>query len=59
MMPTVAAFLTYLKGLKPKNRVGMAYGSYGWSGEATKQVSEVLEGLGWEVLPARRQLYRG
>lgn len=59
MMPTVAAFLTYMKGLKPKNRVGMAYGSYGWSGEATKQVSEIMEGLGWEVLPLRKQIYRG
>ena len=59
MMPTVAAFLTYLKGLKPKNRVGLAYGSYGWSGEATKEVAAVMEGMGWEVLPIRKQLYRG
>ncbi|WP_370814699.1 FprA family A-type flavoprotein [Butyricicoccus pullicaecorum] len=59
LMPTVAAFLTYLKGLKPKNRVGLAYGSYGWSGEATKEVAAVMEGMGWEVLPIRKQLYRG
>lgn len=59
MMPTVAAFLTYMKGLKPKGRVGLAYGSYGWSGEATKEVSEIMEKLGWEVLPIRKQLYRG
>lgn len=59
MMPTVAAFLTYMKGLKPKNRVGLAYGSYGWSGEATKEVAAIMEGLGWEVLPIQKQLYRG
>ena len=29
MMPTLAAFLTYMKGLKPKGRVGLADGSYG------------------------------
>jgi len=29
VMPTVAAFLTYLKGLAPKGRTGLAFGSYG------------------------------
>ena len=41
--PTVADLLTYLKGLKPKNLVGAAYGSYGWSGEAVGQVRGMLE----------------
>ena len=59
MMPTVSAFLTYMRGLKPKDRVGMAFGSYGWSGESVKQVEDVLGGLGWTVLPLRKQLYRG
>ena len=59
MMPTVAAFLTYMRGLKPKDRVGMAFGSYGWSGEAVKQAEDILSGLGWTILPQRRQLYRG
>ncbi len=59
LMPTVAAFLAYMKGLKPKGRVGLPYGSYGWSGEATKEVCEVMEKLGWEVLPIRKQVYRG
>ena len=59
MMPTVAAFLTYMRGLKPKDRVGMAFGSYGWSGEAVKQTEEILSGLGWTILPMRKQLYRG
>lgn len=59
MMPTVAAFMTYMKGLKPKNRIGMAFGSYGWSGEATGQVNDIFESLGWETLPVRKQAYRG
>jgi flavorubredoxin len=45
MYPTVADLLTYLKGLKPKNLIGAAFGSYGWSGEAVGQVREVLEGM--------------
>ncbi len=59
MMPTVSAFLTYMRGLKPKDRVGMAFGSYGWSGEGVKQAEEILSGLGWTILPMRKQLYRG
>ncbi|KPL19140.1 MAG: MBL fold metallo-hydrolase [candidate division Zixibacteria bacterium SM23_81] len=42
MFPTVAGTLAYLKGLKPKNLMGTAFGSYGWSGEAVGQVMEVL-----------------
>lgn len=42
MFPTVADTLAYLKGLKPKNLLGAAFGSYGWSGEAVGQVMEVL-----------------
>ena len=42
LFPTVADVLTYLKGLKPRNLVGAAFGSYGWSGEATRQLEEML-----------------
>jgi len=45
MFPTVADVLTYLKGLKPKNLVGAAFGSYGWSDTAVKQVGRALEEL--------------
>jgi len=57
MMPTVSAFLTYMKGLKPKNRTGMAFGSYGWSGEAPKQISDILIACDFEVLPMQRVLW--
>lgn len=43
MFPTVADILTYLKGLKPRNLIGAAFGSYGWSGEAVGQVEEILK----------------
>ncbi len=31
LMPQVACVLTYWKGLRPQNKVGFAFGSYGWS----------------------------
>jgi len=43
MFPTVADVLTYLKGLKPKNLIGAAFGSFGWSGEAVGQIRETLD----------------
>ena len=32
VLPGIADVLTYMKGLRPLNRVGAACGSYGWSG---------------------------
>lgn len=46
MFPSVADVLCYIRGLKPKNKIGAAFGSYGWSGEAVKQISDILEGMG-------------
>ena len=50
VMPSVSAFLTYVKGLKPKNRIGLAFGSYGWSGESIGQIHETLASCGFELL---------
>ena len=50
MFPTVADVLSYLKGLKPKNLIGATFGSYGWSGEATKHVAETLGAMRLELV---------
>lgn len=50
LFPTVADTLTYLKGLKPRNLVGAAFGSYGWSGEVVGQLNEWLQGMGVELV---------
>jgi len=50
MFPTVADVLTYAKGLKPKNLIGSAFGSYGWSGEACAQVEAQLREMGVELV---------
>ncbi len=49
IFPTVSDFLTYMKGLKPKNKIGGAFGSYGWSGEAVKVVEGELEAMKFDM----------
>jgi len=49
MMPTVSALLTYMKGLRPKNRLGFAFGSYGWGGQGAKEVAAILKEMGMEI----------
>ena len=50
MFPTVADMLTYLRGLKPRNLVGAAFGSYGWSGESIGQVNDVLQAMNVDLV---------
>ena len=38
MFPSVAEFLTHLRGLRPSNRIVGAFGSYGWGGGAVRDV---------------------
>lgn len=57
MLPTVAAFLTYLKGLSPKNRKALAFGSYGWGSMALKKVEADLTECGFELLPKIEQKF--
>lgn len=49
LLPSVSAFLTYLKGLRPKKHIGFAFGSYGWGGQGAKEVKASLDSLGWDV----------
>jgi len=49
IFPTVADLLYYIKGLKPKNLIGAAFGSYGWSGEAVGQIEEKLKEMNVEL----------
>jgi flavorubredoxin len=48
-LPTVGGFLTYLKGLRPKGKIGAAFGSYGWGGGAVKTIEEHLKSSGVEL----------
>jgi flavorubredoxin len=39
-----------MKGLKPLNKIGAAFGSYGWSGEAVKLINRELEEMNIELI---------
>jgi flavorubredoxin len=57
--PTVAEYLTHLRGLRPKNRVVGAFGSYGWGGGAVKDIYEDFKKMGLETVePGLQILYR-
>lgn len=58
VMPRVAGFLAYMTGLAPKNRIGLAFGSYGWGGESVGIVEAALKNCGFEMLPSRKAVYK-
>ena len=49
MLPTMGGFLEFIKGLKPKNRLGCVFGSFGWAGGANKEMEAVLKEAGIEL----------
>ena len=56
MLPTMAGFMEFLKGLKPKGRSVAVFGSYGWAGGAVKEIEEVVKLSGATlVVRCRRQ----
>ena len=50
LFPTISDLLTYMKGLKPQNKIAAAFGSYGWSGESVKLINSQLEDMKFEVI---------
>ncbi len=56
MLPRMADMLCYMKGLRPANKIGAAFGSYGWSGEAVKLMTRALEDMKIKVLDPGIQL---
>jgi len=57
--PTVAEFMTHLRGLRPKNRLVGAFGSYGWGGGAVKEIYEDFKRMSLDAVdPGLQILYR-
>lgn len=52
MLPPAASFLCQLKGLRPKGKLGAAFGSHGWGGGATKAIEQDLKLAGLEIVPS-------
>lgn len=58
VFPAMADVLTYIKGLKPQNKIGFAFGSCGWSGEGAKQIYAELESMKFDLpLPVLQSKY--
>ncbi len=49
LLPSMGAFLTYMKGLRAKEHIGLAFGSYGWGGQAAGEIEDVMKELKWEI----------
>ena len=50
MMPAMADLISYMKGLKPVGKVGAVFGSYGWSGEAVKLITEAMREMNIDLV---------
>ncbi len=50
LLPRMAGFLTYMSGLRPANKVGAAFGSFGWSGESIKLLHKAMEDLKFDLV---------
>jgi anaerobic nitric oxide reductase flavorubredoxin len=50
VLPTVAPFLREMEGLRPRNKIAAAFGSYGWGGGATATIEKALKGAGMELV---------
>ncbi len=50
ILPRMAAFLMYMRGLKPLNKIGAAFSSFGWSGESLQYLKNSLEEMKIELV---------
>jgi len=57
LYPSVAGFLTYMKGLNPVDKIVAAFGSYGWSGEAVGKIKDIFEELDYETVDSKKWVF--
>ncbi len=50
LLPRMAGFLMYMRGLRPTNKIGAAFGSYGWSGESVKLLNETMTEMKFDLI---------
>ena len=50
MLPNIAGFMALLRDFKTKNRVGAAFGSYGWAGGAAASIEKEMKEGGVEIV---------
>lgn len=49
ILPTISPILIDLKGLKFQNKIGAAFGTYGWSGESVQLIEDHLTDCGFPI----------
>jgi len=58
LLPTIASFLSYIKGLSPVGIKYIAFGSYGWGGQSVQLIDQELKSMKLEsLIPPIKQLY--
>jgi flavorubredoxin len=57
LYPSVAEFLTHLRGLRPKNRITGAFGSYGWGGGAVKNAYDEFKNMKLDTVEPGLQVH--
>ena len=50
LLPRMAGFLMYMRGLKPTNKFGASFGSFGWSGESVNLMNNALTDMKIDVI---------
>ncbi len=50
IFPVIADVMTYIKGLRPQNKIAAAFGSYGWSGEAVKILNKEFSEMKLDII---------
>ena len=50
IFPVIADVMTYIKGLRPQNKIAAAFGSYGWSGEAVKIINQDFQEMKLDII---------
>ena len=50
LLPRMAGFLMYMRGLRPTNKIGAAFGSYGWSGESVRLLNEAMSEMKLDII---------
>ncbi len=56
LYPAVAEYLCYQKCLKPMNKVGLAFGSFGWGGGAVKEIIEQMKAAKIDVMDEKIEI---
>jgi flavodoxin I len=57
-MPSVINYVKAMADQSLKGKIGVAFGSYGWSGEAANVISNMLENYGMDIIKPNLRIKR-